>query len=671
MSKSILVFAGTTEGRQLSEWLAGHKINHIMCVATEYGEVVLSKNDYASVHMGRLDIEGMKELMSRHELSFVVDATHPFAKEVTKNIHAAADALYIPYLRLARDTGADVLYDKIHRFSTMEACGQALHNQRGNILLTTGSKDIRIFESLKSRLFVRVLPSKESIDKCIEAGIEPARIIAMQGPFSTGLNEALIKEYDISAMVSKESGTTGGINEKIQAAKNLGIDVYLISNTGDEGKTSKEIMAIIAREYGIDLCHKILLAGIGPGADSFRTKALNDAIEQADYVLGASRMVSDIKGKPTLNIYSAKDIISFLKGLETKACQIVVLFSGDTGFYSGAISAYKAIMAKVSCGELKASVNILPGISSVSYFASKLGISYDDAHIMSVHGKDEAYSQLVASALKNKKTISIMSDKNQVNKLVADLSKTEARNAIMHVGINLSYEDERIVTSTVSQMNVFGTDGLYICMIVNEGALDIRGEGQANVCLPGLKDSSFTRDRVPMTKEEIRMISICKLQVSAGAVVYDIGCGTGSVACEIARLSDSIRVYGIDKNPEAVRLSDVNKERLGLKNLTIIEGMAPEGLKGLPKASHAFIGGSSGNMDRILDYLYDVNKSMRVVINGITVETIAAIQNCIAVRNVTDVSLVQLNVSRVRELGSYHLMEAENPVWVCSFSFGG
>ena len=170
----ILIFAGTTEGRELSECLANAKMSHTICVATEYGEVVLGGHPYATIHQGRMDEKAMLVFMQRGEYALVVDATHPYATVVTENIKAAAKACDMPYLRLLRDTGAEDAAEGIARFADNEACAEALENVHGNILLTTGSKELSVYcknPSVKERLFVRVLPGMESISLCHEQGI--------------------------------------------------------------------------------------------------------------------------------------------------------------------------------------------------------------------------------------------------------------------------------------------------------------------------------------------------------------------------------------------------------------------------------------------------------------------------------------------------------------------
>jgi len=187
-----------------------------------------------------------------------------------------------------------------------------------------------------------------------------------------------------------------------------------------------------------------------------------------------------------------------------------------------------------------------------------------------------------------------------------------------------------------------------------------------------IPDLEFIRGKVPMTKEEIRQISIGKMKLTKDAVVYDVGSGTGSVAVTIAGISDQIQVYAIERKPEAVDLIRQNCEKFGRRNVEIVEAEAPEGLSELPAPTHAFIGGSGGHLQEILTSLYQKNPAMQVVINAVSMETM---QECMAIENhtqeyqVTDYSLVQVGVTRVREIGAHHMLQGENPVWICAFRF--
>ena len=266
MSK-ILIFAGTTEGRKLAEVLSGKNIECIVCVATEYGNEIMPELCGITKRIGRLDATQIERLIIEEKIETVIDATHPFATVVTENIKQACDCLKVKYMRLKRDTSAGMYTDDITIFSDSKACAKALEETRGNILLTTGSKELPIYcqnEQVKERLYVRVLPGQESMSICVAQDINKSRIIAMQGPFSQKLNEALIEQFDIKYLVTKESGRVGGLDEKILAAKNCGIDTYLIgSPEHGDGMTIEQVLL----ELGIVNTPEtvISLVGIGMG----------------------------------------------------------------------------------------------------------------------------------------------------------------------------------------------------------------------------------------------------------------------------------------------------------------------------------------------------------------------------------------------------------------------
>ncbi len=244
--KKIVIFAGTTEGRRLSEILADAGIAHTVCVATEYGEIVMREQTDAeaagtkgqplvSLHRGRMDRQQMEEFLRNEGYEIVVDATHPYAQVVTENIRDAVKTQSSIYLRLEREISetpeAENPAVSIRYFESNADCAKVLENTEGNILLTTGSKELPTYCAsgrLHDRLYVRILPGRESLELCMDQGIKGRQILALQGPFSTEMNAAILKQYDIHHMVTKNSGRTGGYQEKLEAAKILGIPVYVI-----------------------------------------------------------------------------------------------------------------------------------------------------------------------------------------------------------------------------------------------------------------------------------------------------------------------------------------------------------------------------------------------------------------------------------------------------------
>lgn len=716
--KKIVIFAGTTEGRRLSEILADAGIAHTVCVATEYGEIVMREQTDAeaagakeqplvSLHRGRMDRQQMEEFLCNEGYEIVVDATHPYAKVVTENLRGAVATLQTSekkaqfpiYLRLEREISetpeAENPAVSIRYFESNADCVKALENTEGNILLTTGSKELPTYCAsgrLHDRLYVRILPGRESLELCMEQGIKGRQILALQGPFSTEMNAAILKQYDIHHMVTKNSGRTGGYQEKLEAAKILGIPVYVIQParkaveaTGNTLRTDTDSFAGICRKLE-QLCDcklsgqgsmEICLAGIGMGSKDGQTQEVQHAIETADILLGAERMIEGYSAKIEKRpYYMTEQILPYLEQLQKNGLtaqkdplRVTVLFSGDTGFYSGCRKLYVALQEAVAAGALNAGVRILPGISSVATLAARVGESYEDAAILSMHGKK--LNRLSTTVESHEKVFLLTSGSEDIRKIGHLLAEAGLTDCEVIVGYQLSYPEESIRILTPGQCEEITEEGLYTCLIRNPHWQPERlTHGRADTCF--LRDASGTEEklrRTPMTKEEVREVSICKLHLTQNAVVYDIGSGTGSVAIEIAGVPGGVQVYAIERKPEAVELLRKNRAHFHMDNIQIIEAPAPEGLEELPVPTHAFIGGSGGRLMDILRVLYRKNPHMHIVINAISMETIAEFKEVLDTFPVEEEEILQMQVSRVKKLGGYHLPQAENPVWICSFTF--
>lgn len=184
----------------------------------------------------------------------------------------------------------------------------------------------------------------------------------------------------------------------------------------------------------------------------------------------------------------------------------------------------------------------------------------------------------------------------------------------------------------------------------------------------GLPDREFVRGDVPMTKEEVRSVSLSKLHLKRDSIVYDVGAGTGSVSVEAAIQADQGHVYAIERNEEAVALILQNQRRMKVDNLTVIAGEAPDVLEELPAPDCVFIGGSKGHMKEIIQTVAQKNPKVRVVINAIALETLAEAVKCCDEVKVTEEEIVQISVAKSKSVGSYHMMMGQNPVSVISFT---
>ena len=656
----------------MSERLSAAGTAHIVCVATGYGELVMQPDRYADIRQGRLDRDEMKSLIEA-EADIVFDATHPYAAVVSENIRGAcADAGrdYVRVLRAEKSCGEAGTVcgagGRIRTFADAAACAEALRDTTGNILLTTGSKELRVYAEdpgVRGRLFARVLPSEESIRLCSESGLSGRQVIAMQGPFSKEMDAAMIRQFDISILVTKLSGRNGGYDEKIMAAEEAGIQVFVIGRPASE--TGLSVNDALSRYFGIRPVIQADLIGTGPGKESLMTADALDALDKADVIFGAARMIGPYRDRAAYPYYLARDIVPVID--ELKPQRIAVLFSGDTGFFSGAARMKPELENWLDEHGYDHKIRIHPGISSLAYFAAKTGVQYSGAELQSIHGRSRDAAALAAVIEKirhSAHTFLLLSGPEDVRLLGGYLLRSDLSGCSVTLGRQLSYPDETIRVLTAAECETVTQAGLYIALVTNP-------EPAARELMPVIADDRFIRGKVPMTKENIRHLSLIRLGLTEGAVLYDVGSGTGSVACDAAALSSSVRVYAIEMKEEACGLIRQNADQFGLDNITVIEGKAPEAFVSLEPPTHVFVGGSSGNLREILRAINETGKGVRVVINAVSLETIAEINTVLRDFDISDLTVEQISVSRSRELGSYHLMTAENPVLIASFRLGG
>lgn len=242
--RDILLFGGTAEGRELAAWLAAEGWQVTLSVATGYGAELAPHQPGITLSAGRLDRGEMEQLMASRPFACVVDATHPYAVEVTENIRAAAKATGLPLERLVRP--ADEAEDCL-RAGSMDEAARMLADLPGKVLLTTGSKELAPFAvpGLAERCCPRVLPTLDSLGRCLELGFPARNIICMQGPFSQELNAALIRQLDIKVLVTKDTGEQGGFPEKAAAARETGCRLLVVDRPGAE--TGLELAALKER----------------------------------------------------------------------------------------------------------------------------------------------------------------------------------------------------------------------------------------------------------------------------------------------------------------------------------------------------------------------------------------------------------------------------------------
>ncbi len=672
--RSVIVFAGTLEGRMLSESLSRRGVRVTACVATEYGETLLPENEHLKVRAGRMDRAQIADLIRREGVRLVVDATHPYAAVVSQNVSQACGDAGAEYLRLIRESGQAETDDMI-TVSSVEQAAAYLAGTQGNILATTGSKELAkytVIPDYEKRVFARVLSTGEVAAACEKLGFRGKNLICMQGPFSEELNTAMLRQFDCRYLVTKETGKAGGYEEKIRAARTAGAKVVLVGRPPEqEGYSYEEVMRLLeerlpespqetpaeekperdagGRRGGEDGGQRtVAIVGIGMGTPSGLTAEAAEAAGEADLLIGAGRMLEAVEqaGRPVLKEYDPLRIADYLRA-HPQYTHPAVLLSGDIGFYSGAKKLYDALE------QSGFAVRTICGISSVVYFCAKLHLAWEDVCLKSMHGRS---ANLVGAVRTHEKTFAILGGPDSVRRLCRELQDYGLSHVRLHVGERLGYPEEKITTGSPKELEDGVYDGLGVVLAENPQYF-----GGVRACV---EDDAFVRGRAPMTKSEIRSLSVAKLRLTRDAVIYDVGAGTGSVSVEIALQAADGCVYAVERKEEACGLIEENKRRFGTPNIEVICGTAPEAMEGLPFPTHAFIGGSAGNLKEIMESLLKKNPRIRMVINTVTLDTIAEVMSCLQALPVREEEILSVSIARAKSLGTYHLMTGQNPVYI-------
>ena len=657
MSK-ICIFGGTTEGRKLAEFLSGQPCDVMVCVATDYGQTLLPEAEHVSVSARRLPVGEIVSLLTEHRFDLVIDATHPYAQSITKSIARACretETLRWRLLRSASGVSPEHTY-----METVSDAAAFLSETEGNILLTTGSKELAGFSQLpgfSERVWARVLPLQSSLDACAQAGLPASHIFAMQGPFSEAMNAAMLRTIGAQYLVTKDGGAPGGFEEKEAAAKSAGARLVMIGRPPEEEglSLSKTISALCTR-FGFSPNPEVFIAGIGPGSEALQTQEVRAAIRRADCLIGARRMLDAVARPQQLTIDAiAPEAIASHIAQHPECGVFCVVMSGDTGFYSGT---KKLLPLLKACR-----VQVLPGLSSMSYLCARVGVSYEDAVPVSLHGRD---FDIAREVRRRRKVFTLVGGDGGMQALCERLTQAGLGHVRIAVGERLSYPDEAITRGTAQELRSHTFDKLSAALIEN----DTPGE----IVTPGLPDEAFFRELepgklVPMTKSEVRSICLSKLRLTPNAVCWDVGAGTGSVSIEMARLCADGFVYAIEKNEQAQALLEKNRESFSASNMQIIPGLAPEACRDLPAPTHAFLGGTSGSVRDILALLLEKNPRVRIVATAVTLESVSALSACMEDFEIAE--CVSVQVSKASPLGQYHLMQAQNPVYIFTLQNGG
>ena len=400
---------------------------------------------------------------------------------------------------------------------------------------------------------------------------------------------------------------------------------------------------------------KVTLVGMGSGFPGTLTQEAKEALLGADCLLGAPRLLEDLGEEYPSRRFAAIHPRQLVELLEREQPERpCVLYSGDTGFHSGA----GGLLSLLRDQGWKAEV--LPGISSIQLLSARLGEPWQGWHLASAHGADCD----PAALLREHQTVFFLTGgRLGPAELCGLLIQAGFEQAAAVVGENLGRPGENLVRGTVGELAEKTFASLSVLLV--RRPVDVPSLRQA--VTPGIPDGEFCRSEgktVPMTKREVRAAAMGLLEIGADDLLWDVGAGTGSVSVEMALLARRGKVFAVEEKPEACALIRENGRKFGVSgNLEVMEGRAPEALEQLPAPDAVFVGGSGGELPEILRLIRRLSPRARICVSAIALETVH-----LALETLTElgdeVHVTQLAVSRAKGVGRLHLMMAQNPIFL-------
>lgn len=391
----------------------------------------------------------------------------------------------------------------------------------------------------------------------------------------------------------------------------------------------------------------VTLIGMGSGQPENLTLQGLAALRQADLILGARRLLAVLPAGCTENRAAAYRPDEVAELLQTSGAENAVLvYSGDTGFYSGASS----MMEKLEALGVRA--RVLPGLSSIQLLAAALGRPWQEWNLVSAHGRT---CDPVAECMQGRPTFFLTGGSEDPATLCAQLAAEGFGEVQGVVGQCLGTPEEKLFRGSVKELAAGRFNSLSVLLVEAAEVLPRRA--------PGLPDEAFERGDVPMTKQEVRAAVLAKLAVRPEDILWDVGAGTGSVSVELALAAPRGRVYAVECRPEGCALIKANREKFRTRNLVLVEGLAPAALSDLPAPDAVFIGGSKGSLAAIVDAALDKNPDARICVSAIALESLSAAVAALTAKGRT-VQVSQIAVSRAKAVGGLHLMMAQNPIYL-------
>ncbi|UFS71793.1 precorrin-6y C5,15-methyltransferase (decarboxylating) subunit CbiE [Geomonas sp. RF6] len=395
---------------------------------------------------------------------------------------------------------------------------------------------------------------------------------------------------------------------------------------------------------------KIFLVGAGiEGWEGFGKQAL-DVINSAEVLIGHKRLLEifpDFPGEKR----SMDDLSAMLEYLKTTTRRTVVLGSGDPNFFGVA----RFLLRNLP----KERIEIYPNVTSVQYAFARIKEPWDDAAFVSVHGRgiSRALDRIIAS-----EKVAILTDPvNTPAQIAKALIARGAEGYDAWLCEDLGLLSERFTKTTVRGLTEISASPLNILILIRSWEANLQ-----HFPVMGIRDEEFSTAKKLITKEEVRAVTLGKLQIQDDLVLWDIGAGSGSVSIEAGNLMPNGRIFALEKNPQYLTFLKDNLAKFVARNVMVIEAYAPDGLEDLPDPDRVFIGGSGGMLEEIIEA---VDKRLKpegvIVLNAVTLDTLTKSVEFLEDHGYT-VEVTCVNISKTRGLTEYKMFAAHNPVYVIS-----
>ncbi len=576
---------------------------------------------------------------------FVIDAS-PEDSEISKDIKLISKTSRVRYVRMI---GSELKpeHSCIYADNAKHAV-RIVNRNKGNVLLTTGTSELPVYSdisAMEQRAFIRLMPDEKAISAAVAVGFSRDNIAVDSPPYTLDSVSELIRKFNIKYLITSENAQDILIKEEACLVNNA--TLVVVKNAEEDGLTVEAVWSLITESA---VKRNITIVGVGPGGSDYLCVGGAKAIEKCELLVGEERAIRSLEltGKEVKVFSSARE--AYEQICSGEATDICVAFNGDITLCDEAKELRELLE------ELDVEVRCIQGVSSVSYLASRLNISWDG---IKVAGSSLSVEDMVTAASENRQLFILPEDGRILNDFFKSLVRNGLEKLRICVGSNLTYDDEKIVSGYPEELIKVKFPTLSTVYIENNSfgkPLSI-----------GLNDKEFIRgESVSMLTSEVRACVISKLELKSGSIVYAVGAGTGSVAVEVGFQLDHGIVYALEQRPSSLNILYSNIHKFNLHNVKVIEGDAKDTMLALPAPDAVYIGGTGGSLKRIIKELMEKGKPMRIVATAHTLENVFDLMRVFKDFSLEGLQICQVSVTKGKILEDSTQLKNNDPVFIIS-----